>query len=104
MERQNYSIGAFRKFVLLQPRNITNICYLLSYGSVLGAVFASMFPVRYRCLVEILILTIDYQDNIERLVMDGVIDSENYFASKLDVNCPPKVHGSYPSLYSSLVQ
>ena len=104
MERQKYSIGAFRKFVLLWPRNITNICYLLSYGSVLGAVFASMFPVRHRCLLEILILTINYQDNIERLVIDGVVDSENYFASKLVVNSPLKVHGFYPSLYSSLVQ
>ncbi|KAJ7759298.1 hypothetical protein B0H14DRAFT_2404110, partial [Mycena olivaceomarginata] len=35
-----------------------------SYGSVLGATFASMFP-----------------DNVGRLVIDGVVDSENYFAS-----------------------
>ncbi|KAJ7031110.1 TAP-like protein-domain-containing protein [Mycena alexandri] len=34
-----------------------------SYGSVLGATFASMFP-----------------DNVGRLVIDGVVDSENYFA------------------------
>jgi pimeloyl-ACP methyl ester carboxylesterase len=36
----------------------------VSYGSVLGAVFASMFP-----------------DNIERLLIDGIVDSENYFAT-----------------------
>ncbi|KAJ6544175.1 TAP-like protein-domain-containing protein [Mycena capillaripes] len=35
-----------------------------SYGSVLGATFASMFP-----------------DNVGRLVIDGVVDSEDYFAS-----------------------
>jgi len=37
-----------------------------SYGSILGTVFASMFP-----------------DNIERLVMDGVLDAEDYFTSLL---------------------
>ncbi|KAJ3512917.1 hypothetical protein NLJ89_g3241 [Agrocybe chaxingu] len=35
-----------------------------SYGSVLGASFAAMFP-----------------DKIERLVIDGVVDSENYYAT-----------------------
>ncbi|KAF8994596.1 TAP-like protein-domain-containing protein [Cyathus striatus] len=35
-----------------------------SYGTVLGATFASMFP-----------------DNVERLIIDGVVDSENYFAT-----------------------
>ncbi|KAK2459323.1 hypothetical protein APHAL10511_008678 [Amanita phalloides] len=35
-----------------------------SYGSVLGATFASMFP-----------------DNIDRLIIDGVVDAENYFAT-----------------------
>ncbi|KAG9219624.1 hypothetical protein CCMSSC00406_0006054 [Pleurotus cornucopiae] len=35
-----------------------------SYGTVLGATFASIFP-----------------DRIERLVLDGVVDSENYFAT-----------------------
>ncbi|KAJ6478062.1 hypothetical protein C8R47DRAFT_1323137 [Mycena vitilis] len=38
-----------------------------SYGSVLGATFASMFP-----------------DNVGRLVIDGVADSEDYFANKVD--------------------
>ncbi|KAF7360125.1 hypothetical protein MVEN_00740900 [Mycena venus] len=33
-----------------------------SYGSVLGAVFAAMFP-----------------DKVERIVIDGVVDAENYF-------------------------
>ncbi|PPQ95846.1 hypothetical protein CVT26_015976 [Gymnopilus dilepis] len=37
---------------------------LVSYGTVLGATFASMFP-----------------DNIERFVIDGVVDSENYYAT-----------------------
>ncbi|KAF4574326.1 hypothetical protein EYR40_005954 [Pleurotus pulmonarius] len=36
----------------------------LSYGTVLGATFASLFP-----------------DRVERLVLDGVVDSENYFAT-----------------------
>ncbi|KAL4251257.1 Serine protease/Carboxylesterase S33, partial [Pleurotus pulmonarius] len=35
-----------------------------SYGTVLGATFASIFP-----------------DRVERLVLDGVVDSENYFAT-----------------------
>ncbi|KAJ7083196.1 Alpha/Beta hydrolase protein [Mycena belliarum] len=40
-----------------------------SYGSVLGATFASMFP-----------------DNVGRLVLDGVVDSENYFATEWSNN------------------
>ncbi|KAF8217164.1 TAP-like protein-domain-containing protein [Mycena galopus ATCC 62051] len=40
-----------------------------SYGSVLGAAFASMFP-----------------QNVGRLVIDGVEDSENYFATLWDNN------------------
>ncbi|KAJ6544306.1 TAP-like protein-domain-containing protein [Mycena capillaripes] len=40
-----------------------------SYGSVLGATFASMFP-----------------DNVGRLVIDGVADSENYFATEWSNN------------------
>ncbi|KAJ7806551.1 TAP-like protein-domain-containing protein [Mycena olivaceomarginata] len=40
-----------------------------SYGSVLGATFASMFP-----------------DNVGRLVIDGVADSENYFATEWNNN------------------
>ncbi|CAA7262007.1 unnamed protein product [Cyclocybe aegerita] len=37
-----------------------------SYGSILGATFAAMFPA---------------QDKIERLVIDGVVDSEDYYAT-----------------------
>ncbi|KAF7364685.1 Abhydrolase-4 domain-containing protein [Mycena venus] len=40
-----------------------------SYGSVLGATFAAMFP-----------------DNVERLVIDGVVDSENYYATEWSNN------------------
>ncbi|KAF7355564.1 Abhydrolase-4 domain-containing protein [Mycena sanguinolenta] len=40
-----------------------------SYGSVLGATFASMFP-----------------QNVGRLVIDGVVDAENYFATKWSNN------------------
>ncbi|KAJ7666056.1 alpha/beta hydrolase fold-domain-containing protein [Mycena polygramma] len=36
----------------------------ISYGSVLGAVFAALFP-----------------DKVERIVIDGVVDAENYFDS-----------------------
>ncbi|KDQ28679.1 hypothetical protein PLEOSDRAFT_1111900 [Pleurotus ostreatus PC15] len=37
----------------------------LSYGTVLGATFASLFP-----------------DRVERLILDGVVDSEQYFAAR----------------------
>ncbi|KAJ7499673.1 TAP-like protein-domain-containing protein [Mycena latifolia] len=40
-----------------------------SYGSILGATFASMFP-----------------ENVGRLVIDGVADSENYFATEWSNN------------------
>ncbi|KAF8351757.1 Alpha/Beta hydrolase protein, partial [Amanita rubescens] len=40
-----------------------------SYGSVLGAVFASLFP-----------------DNVGRLVVDGVVDAPNYFAALFNEN------------------
>ncbi|KAF8959373.1 TAP-like protein-domain-containing protein [Flammula alnicola] len=40
-----------------------------SYGTVLGAVFASLFP-----------------DRIERMVVDGVTDAEDYFATKLSTS------------------
>ncbi|KAF8959383.1 TAP-like protein-domain-containing protein [Flammula alnicola] len=40
-----------------------------SYGSVLGATFAAMFP-----------------DKIERFVIDGVVDSENYYATSWSNN------------------
>ncbi|KAJ7472942.1 TAP-like protein-domain-containing protein [Mycena galericulata] len=40
-----------------------------SYGSVLGATFASMFP-----------------NNVERLVIDGVVDAEDFFATEWSNN------------------
>ncbi|PPR04801.1 hypothetical protein CVT26_012974 [Gymnopilus dilepis] len=40
-----------------------------SYGSILGATFAAMFP-----------------DKVDRLVIDGVVDSENYYGAFLDNN------------------
>ncbi|KAF8905797.1 hypothetical protein CPB84DRAFT_1844791 [Gymnopilus junonius] len=40
-----------------------------SYGSILRATFAAMFP-----------------DKVERLVIDGVVDAENYYSSPLDNN------------------
>ncbi|KAJ7785006.1 hypothetical protein DFH07DRAFT_934914 [Mycena maculata] len=51
-----------------------------SYGSILGATFAAMFP-----------------DNIERLVIDGVADSENYFATEWtnNINDTEKTWGAF---------
>ncbi|KAJ7770360.1 hypothetical protein B0H14DRAFT_2402404 [Mycena olivaceomarginata] len=51
---------------IVQAHGLEKIQYwrFFTYGSVLGATFASMFP-----------------DNVGRLVIDGVVDSENYFAS-----------------------
>ncbi|KAJ7648654.1 TAP-like protein-domain-containing protein, partial [Mycena polygramma] len=51
---------------MVQAHSMDKIQYWgFSYGSVLGATFASMFP-----------------DNVGRLVIDGVADSEDYFATK----------------------
>ncbi|KAJ7499674.1 TAP-like protein-domain-containing protein [Mycena latifolia] len=51
---------------IVQAHGMEKIQYWgFSYGSVLGATFASMFP-----------------DNVGRLVIDGVADSENYFATE----------------------
>jgi len=53
------------------------------YGSVLGATFASMFPVSILQITLAALLNHYFiQDKIERLVIDGVADSENYYASK----------------------
>ncbi|KAF8816534.1 hypothetical protein BYT27DRAFT_7207371 [Phlegmacium glaucopus] len=50
---------------IVEAHGRTKIQYWgFSYGSLLGSVFASTFP-----------------DNIERLVIDAVLDSENYFAT-----------------------
>jgi len=53
----------------------------VSYGTILGGTFASMFPVsstrepgRIFAGAEQL-----FQDKIERLIIDGVVDSDNYF-------------------------
>ncbi|KAF5311055.1 hypothetical protein D9619_008143 [Psilocybe cf. subviscida] len=50
---------------IVEAHGRTKIQYWgFSYGSVLGATFASLFP-----------------DRIERLIIDGVVDSENYYAA-----------------------
>ncbi|KAJ7799978.1 TAP-like protein-domain-containing protein [Mycena olivaceomarginata] len=55
---------------IVQAHGLEKIQYWgFSYGSVLGATFASMFP-----------------DNVGRLVIDGVVDSENYFATEWNNN------------------
>ena len=76
-QRYNLDIGAFRKFILLRSMNITSC--LLRYGE------------RFRCCLCVLVsgmtlVSIErfdiycrLLDNIERLVIDGVVDSENYF-------------------------
>ncbi|KAJ7123163.1 TAP-like protein-domain-containing protein [Mycena epipterygia] len=51
---------------IVQAHGLEKLQYWgFSYGSILGATFASMFP-----------------DNVGRLVIDGVADSENYFATE----------------------
>ncbi|KAJ6541006.1 TAP-like protein-domain-containing protein [Mycena vulgaris] len=53
---------------IVQAHGLEKIQYWgFSYGSILGAVFASMFP-----------------ENIGRFVIDGVADSESYFANEWD--------------------
>ncbi|KAF7331053.1 Abhydrolase-4 domain-containing protein [Mycena venus] len=55
---------------IVQAHSMEKIHYWgFSYGSVLGATFASMFP-----------------ENVGRLVIDGVVDSENYFATEWSNN------------------
>ncbi|KAJ7923509.1 hypothetical protein B0H13DRAFT_1980022, partial [Mycena leptocephala] len=55
---------------IVQAHGLEKIQYWgFSYGSVLGATFASMFP-----------------ENVGRLVIDGVVDSENYFATEWSNN------------------
>ncbi|KAL4259934.1 Serine protease/Carboxylesterase S33 [Pleurotus pulmonarius] len=50
---------------IVEAHGRKNIQYWgFSYGTVLGATFASLFP-----------------DRIDRLVLDGVVDAENYFAT-----------------------
>ncbi|KAF5311062.1 hypothetical protein D9619_008144 [Psilocybe cf. subviscida] len=50
---------------IVEAHGRTKIQYWgFSYGSVLGATFASLFP-----------------DRVERLIIDGVVDSENYYAT-----------------------
>ncbi|KDQ28686.1 hypothetical protein PLEOSDRAFT_1111906 [Pleurotus ostreatus PC15] len=50
---------------IVEAHGLKNIQYWgFSYGTVLGATFASLFP-----------------DRIDRLVLDGVVDAENYFAT-----------------------
>ncbi|KAJ7123170.1 TAP-like protein-domain-containing protein [Mycena epipterygia] len=57
---------------IVQAHGLEKLQYWgFSYGSVLGATFASMFPV---------------SDNVGRLVIDGVADSENYFATEWSNN------------------
>ncbi|KAJ7663015.1 TAP-like protein-domain-containing protein [Mycena rosella] len=55
---------------IVQAHGLDKIQYWgFSYGSILGATFASMFP-----------------ENVGRLVIDGVADSENYFATEWSNN------------------
>jgi pimeloyl-ACP methyl ester carboxylesterase len=52
--------------------------YGFSYGTVLGATFASMFPVSNEsCLA---ICADIYQDKIERLILDGVSFAEDHYS------------------------
>lgn len=82
MERKSYSTGDFRTSTASYVRSTYLIISFVRYGTILGATFAAMFPVRPHSAVIaiVLILHLD-QDKIERMVIDGVADAENYYAS-----------------------
>ncbi|TDL14553.1 alpha/beta-hydrolase, partial [Rickenella mellea] len=56
-----------------------------SYGTVLGATYAAMFP-----------------DNVERLIIDGVVDSENYYGTLWSNNLRD-IDGTLLNLYDECV-
>jgi len=59
MIERRYGIGVFRRFIFISTLKEDNKFCLLTYGSVLGAVFASMFPVRQWCLLKDFLFIID---------------------------------------------
>lgn len=82
MEGKSCSFGESRTF--LRPAIFFSNNYFIRYGSVLGATFAAMFPVRVSHVVLESPLTLNFflnQDKVERIIIDGVVDSENYYAS-----------------------
>lgn len=66
-----------------------------SYGTVLGSTFAALFPVSTHCIshIQTAFGWYDIQDKVERVVLDGVVDAENYYASKsIFLASPPLTH------------
>jgi len=52
-----------------------------SYGTILGGTFASMFPVSVPTSHFQVCVLNNGQDKIERLVIDGVVDTDTYYNS-----------------------
>ena len=52
-----------------------------SYGSVLGATFAALFPVSLE--IWNVYASNNWQDNVNRLIIDGVLDANDYYSSEI---------------------